>query len=235
MKSAVVLFLIVVSFLLPALPACAQSWQAGASVEEAAVLARGVERCFTAEELPDSIWHAMQGKSYVPNPHIQRRDLRYLTVLHTDSEGVIHVGELVCHRRIATLLLDIFRQLYDARYPIGRMRLPEVYDADDERQMRANNTSCFCYRPVAGSRKLSKHAMGLAVDVNPLYNPYVKSLANGKRRIQPANAEKYCNRKGTFPYKIVRGDACHRLFTQNGFLWGGAWRSLKDYQHFELP
>ena len=74
MKSAVVLSLIAVSFLLPALPACAQPWQAGASVEEAAVLARGVERCFTAEELPDSIWHAMQGTSYVPNPHIQRRD-----------------------------------------------------------------------------------------------------------------------------------------------------------------
>ena len=191
------------------------------------------EPSFVVSEIPDSIWQLMQGKTYTPNPHIGRTDLRYLRVLHVDEEGVTHVGELICNRRIADDLLDIFRQLYEARYPIQQMRLPEVYDADDERQMRANNTSCFCYRPIAGSRKLSKHALGLAVDINPLYNPYEKWLANGKRRVQPSNATPYCDRTRDFPYKITRDDLCYRLFTSYGFQWGGAWRSVKDWQHFE--
>ena len=132
-------------------------------------------------------------------------------------------------------LVAIFRQLYDAHYPIARMVLVDEYRADDETSMRANNTSCFCYRTVAGSRKVSAHAMGMAVDINPLYNPYVKRRANGRLFIQPANAEPYTHRERRFDYKIERGDLCHRLFLQHGFSWGGAWRSLKDYQHFEKP
>lgn len=142
---------------------------------------------------------------------------------------------MVCHRRIAADLVAIFRQLYDAHYPIARMVLVDEYRADDETSMRANNTSCFCYRTVAGSRKVSAHAMGMAVDINPLYNPYVKRRANGRLFIQPANAEPYTHRERRFDYKIERGDLCHRLFLQHGFSWGGAWRSLKDYQHFEKP
>lgn len=115
------------------------------------------------------------------------------------------------------------------------MVLVDEYRADDETSMRANNTSCFCYRTVAGSRKVSAHAMGMAVDINPLYNPYVKRRANGRLFIQPANADPYTHRERRFDYKIERGDLCHRLFLQHGFSWGGAWRSLKDYQHFEKP
>jgi hypothetical protein len=114
------------------------------------------------------------------------------------------------------------------------MVLPEEYDADDEKQMRANNTSCFCYRPIAGSSKLSKHSLGLAIDINPLYNPYYKVLKDGTRFVQPATAKIYCNRKATFPYKIDHKDLCYRLFKANGFKWGGDWRSSKDYQHFEF-
>jgi hypothetical protein len=105
--------------------------------------------------------------------------------------------------------------------------------------MRHNNTSCFCYRAIAGSSnsgsaKLSKHACGLAIDINPFYNPYYKDRPDGTRFVQPATAERYCDRKADFPYKIVKGDLCYRLFIANGFKWGGAWRSCKDFQHFEL-
>ena len=113
------------------------------------------------------------------------------------------------------------------------MRLPDVYDADDERQMRANNTSCFCYRNVSGSKNLSKHARGLAIDINPLQNPCVKLRRNGTIQIQPAAGRKYALRKLKFPYKIEKGDLCYRLFIEHGFSWGGNWRSTKDYQHFE--
>ena len=111
--------------------------------------------------------------------------------------------------------------------------LPDEYDADDEQQMRANNTSSFCYRVVAGSKTLSKHARGLAVDINTLYNPYVKKRADGSLYVQPSTARPYADRTKNFPCKIDKTDLCYRLFIEQGFKWGGSWRTVKDYQHFE--
>ena len=207
----------------------------GQAVSQESVAAfGGLDTCFVSEPISDALWTKMQGKTYKPNPYIGRQDLRHVRVLHWDYDKKIHAGELVCNKKIADKLVSIFRQLFEQRYPIERMVLPEEYDADDEKQMRANNTSCFCYRPIAGSSKLSKHSLGLAIDINPLYNPYYKVFKDGTRFVQPATAKIYCNRKATFPYKIDHKDLCYRLFKANGFQWGGDWRSSKDYQHFEL-
>ena len=190
---------------------------------------------FTSTAIPDSVWQTMQGKTWHDNPYVKRSDLRYLRISHVDLEGRTHVGEMICNKLIADKLLTIFRELYKAHYPIQQMRLPDVYDADDERQMRANNTSCFCYRNISGSKNLSKHARGLAVDINTLYNPYVRySKKDGSQIVEPATAKKYVNRAADFPYKITRNDLCYKLFTKYGFSWGGAWKNKKDYQHFEF-
>ena len=190
---------------------------------------------FTSQAIPDSVWATMQGRTWQDNPYIHRSDLRYLRVSHVDLEGRTHVGELICNRLIADKLLAIFRELYKAHYPIQQMRLPENYDANDERQMRANNTSCFCYRNVSGSKNLSKHARGLAIDINPLYNPYVRySKQDGHQIVEPATAKPYVDRKADYPYKITTDDLCYKLFIKYGFTWGGAWRTMKDYQHFEF-
>ena len=189
---------------------------------------------FTATEIPDNVWARMQGKTYKENPHIGRDDLRYLRLLHWDYDGKTHRGEMVCNKLIADRVVEIFRLLYEAHYPIERIVLPDEYDADDERQMRANNTSSFCYRAIAGSNKLSKHARGLAVDLNTLYNPYYKDRKDGTRFVQPATATAYCDRTKSFRYKIDHNDLAFRLFTERGFEWGGDWTSCKDFQHFEL-
>lgn len=183
---------------------------------------------FAVHELSDSIFAVMQGKSYPKGCLVKRSDLRYLTVLHYDQAGTIHQGELICNKLIAEDLLDIFRKLFAAHYPIECMQLIDNFGADDERSMSANNTSCFCYRTVAGSKKLSKHSLGMAIDINPLYNPCVKN-----KKVQPKNGFPYANRARTFNYKIERGDLLWQLFTEHGFHWGGSWRSLKDWQHFE--
>lgn len=210
-------------------------WEAGQTVTAEAVEAfGGLDSCFAAQPIPDGVWTRMQGKTYKENPYISRNDLRHIRALHWDYDGKIHIGEMVCNKVIADRLVHILRTLYENRYPIQRMVLPDVYDADDELQMRDNNSSCFCYRTVPGSTKLSKHARGLAVDINTLYNPYIKTLANGKRKVYPTTASQYCDRTKSFHYKIVRGDLLFRLFTEAGFSWGGDWRSSKDYQHFEL-
>lgn len=209
------------------------TWKSGAIVSEKAIQKFGIEKCFAIESINNLVFARMQGKSFKNDGLIQRSNLRYLRVLHVDEKGKIHLGEMVCHHSIANDLIDIFRQLFDARYPIERMVLIDEYHADDEASMRANNSSCFNYRQVKGSGKLSKHAQGLAVDINPLYNPCVKHSANGKMIVQPSTATKYVNRSTKYPYKIVKGDLLYQLFIQHGFKWGGAWRSLKDYQHFE--
>ena len=196
-----------------------------------AVVSNG--QVFTSVEMPDSIWTKMQGRSYPQGCEVPRSDLRYLELSYVDFEGHEHLGQMVCNRHIADDLLYIFRRLYEARYPIASMRLIDDYGADDARSMAANNTSCFCYRRVAGSTALSKHSRGMAVDVNPLYNPcvYVRS-----GRVLPPEGRAYAHgrdRRKDIPGKIDATDLCYRLFVSRGFRWGGAWRSLKDYQHFE--
>ena len=95
---------------------------------------------FSINEIPDSIWQKMQGKTYQPNDVIHRSDLRYLRLMHWDYDGKTHHGEMVCNRLIAQKLIRIFMELYRQHYPIQRIRLADEYDADDERQMRDNNT-----------------------------------------------------------------------------------------------
>ncbi|MGM9688162.1 MAG: M15 family metallopeptidase [Alloprevotella sp.] len=211
----------------------ARHYQPGQVVPESMLKGKAVEGFFTVQPIPDSIFSLMRGKSYKAQCPVPRSDLRYVRCLHRNLEGQALVGELVVNKAIATEVADIFRQLYEQRYPIERMRLVDYYDADDLRSMQANNTSAFNYRRVAHTRKLSKHARGMAVDINPLYNPHCKRLANGQTVTEPPQGQPYSSRTRTFPYKIEKGDACHRLFVQHGFSWGGSWRSSKDYQHFE--
>ena len=187
---------------------------------------------FCQQEITDSIFARIEGKSFKENCTTPRRDLRYLKVLHYNKEGEELEGELICHKDIADDLLAIFRELHRAKYPIERMVLIDEYNADDEASMRANNTSAFNFRPASGMRRLSKHSTGMAIDINPLYNPLVKHR-EGRTKVYPSTATPYIDRTRDFPYKIVKGDLCYRLFKQHGFSWGGDWRRSKDYQHFE--
>ena len=188
---------------------------------------------FSADTLSDAVFARMQGRSFPKDCTVSRSDLRYLKVKHYDAQGQEHQGELVCHKRIAADLLDIFRQLHQAHYPIERIHLVDNYDANDERSMTANNTSCFCFRKIAGSQRLSKHSLGMAIDINPLHNPCVSKRRDGTTLIQPAAGKKYADRNKKYAYQIPKGDLCYRLFKEHGFSWGGDWRSKKDYQHFE--
>ena len=164
---------------------------------------------------------------------IRYEDLRYVHVLHYNFDGEITEGELLCNVAIAQDLVEIFYELYKAEYQIEKIRLIDAYNGDDELSMEDNNTSCFNYRVVEGSDKLSKHAYGLAVDINPFYNPCVQYNKDGSLHIVPFGSEAYADRSVFFPYKIDENDLCLKLFKEHGFTWGGDWNSLKDYQHFQ--
>lgn len=187
---------------------------------------------FTVSVIPDSIFEQMVGKSFPQNCAVQRSSLRYLRLSFWGKDNKPHVGEMICNKAIADDLVDIFKQLFAAKYPIERMELVDKYGANDEKSMTANNTSCFNFRYVSGTKTVSKHGQGMAVDVNPLYNPCVSS--SGK--IEPAAGKSYAYRRSTrkdVPMMIDRNDLCYKLFISHGFRWGGAWKSKKDYQHFQ--
>ena len=187
---------------------------------------------FYAEEISDEIFARMQGRSFPEGCTTKREDLRYLHLLYKDIEGNTCEGEMVCNKEIADTLIDIFRQLYEASYPIEKIRLIDDYDGDDDASMADNNTSCFNYRIVSDTDHLSNHAYGLAVDLNPLYNPYIRQK-DGKQIVEPPGGEPYADRSLDFDYKIDKDDLAYKLFTKAGFKWGGEWKSVKDYQHFE--
>lgn len=210
-----------------------EEWQVGKEVSAEDVRKYGTDRCFASMPISDAAFGRIYGNSYKKDCRVLRSSLRYLHLLHYTEDGRIKLGEMICHKDIADDLTDIFRKLFEAKYPIENMQLIDNYGADDIRSMEYNNTTCFNYRTVAGSKKLSNHSLGKAVDINPLYNPYVKRRKDGTYKVSPEKGRQYADRTKTFKYKIDRNDLAYRLFKQHGFRWGGDYRSLKDYQHFE--
>ncbi len=229
MKRTILLY---IAIIIVAIANAATPWKAGTKVSANTIKQQGIEKFFAIDTISNEVYHRMANKSLPKNNHISRHDLRYLRLLHYDIQGNILRGEMVCNKAIAHDMVEIFRTLFESRYPIERMQLIDDYAANDELSMSHNNTSCFCYRPVAGSRTLSRHSYGMAVDINPFYNPCVK-FRKGKRIVQPASATKWADRTKSSRYMISPNDLCYRLFIKHGFRWGGAWRTTKDYQHFE--
>lgn len=190
---------------------------------------------FYCEKISVAVKKRMTGKSYKKNNYIQLSDLRYVRVQHYDYKGKIQSGELVVNKKIAENTVKVFYELFRKKYPIQSMKLIDEYDANDESSMEANNTSAFNFRNASGSSsRLSNHAYGLAIDINPRVNPYIKGSI-----ILPKNGKSYIQRdvsKCTGTYKdnmIHKNDVAYKIFTKYGFSWGGNWNSLKDYQHFE--
>lgn len=182
-----------------------------------------ISQGFSIAPISDSLLSVMkQGGSWrADTPASLRSELRHVRVLYFGTDKQSHHGELVVNARIAQDVVEIFDSLYRARYEIEEISLIDRYGADDERSMAANNTSAFCYRLTEGSRtRISLHGQGLAIDLNPRWNPYVKGSV-----VKPRGASRYP--------RIDHRDLAYRLFIAHGFRWGGDWRSLKDYQHFE--
>lgn len=191
---------------------------------------------FYYEPLTEQVKDRITGVSYPEDGcTVPYEDLNYVGLKYIDFDGQEQIGELICNKAIAQDMVEIFYELYRNDYRLERVRLIDEYNGDDTASMAENNTSCFNYRVVDGTTNLSKHAYGLAIDINPYYNPYVvfNRNADGSDYISPPGSEMYADRSRSFAYKIDENDLCYRLFTEHGFTWGGNWNSTKDYQHFQ--
>lgn len=166
--------------------------------------------------------------SWRPGCPVGPESLRLLALPFWGFDGESHTGEMVVHRDVAAQVESVFRALYDARFPIERMELVDVYDGSDDASMMANNTSGFNCREITGGGRWSQHSYGRAIDVNPVQNPYV--YRDGSV-LDPA-AARFTDRSLQEPGMIRAGDVVVHAFAGIGWGWGGNFTSTKDYQHF---
>jgi hypothetical protein len=156
-------------------------------------------------------------------------DLRLLRLTHLGFDGRPRTGELVVHRTQAAKVVEVFRQLYAARFPVQRMVTVDRYGGDDDASMDANNTSAYNCRTTTGGSAFSEHAYGTALDINPVQNPYVRGTT-----VAPEAGRAYTDRADVRLGMVTSGDVVVRAFAAAGWGWGGGFRTLKDYQHFSL-
>ncbi|TAM38379.1 M15 family peptidase [bacterium] len=163
-------------------------------------------------------------------PEFKKRQ-RLVDVVYYSFDGKIHKGQLVIDERLAGDIREVFRVALENKFPIGSV-IPISNDRffkdgkwnEDDLSMLSNNTSAFNYRLVTGGKSLSRHAYGFAIDINPVQNPYFKGNV-----VLPAGAVYDTRKPGTLSFN----SPVVKTFLRLGWTWGGNWKSLKDYQHFE--
>ena len=202
----------------------------------ALVVALGLAACAAAAAGPPPFAATMSPVKWAELRHSYRAgcpvgpsELRSVRLAYWGFDGRRQLGTLVVNRRVAGAVVTVFRRLYAARFPIRRMVPVSAYRGSDSASTAADNTSSFNCRAAVGSAtgSWSMHAYGLAIDVNPVENPYVLR----GRALPPAGA-RYLDRSRQRPGMAVEGGVLVQAFDDAGWGWGGRWSGSIDYQHF---
>ena len=183
---------------------------------------------FASEPLPDHIIDFIYGRSFRSYAPFDLCFLTYLTISYVNFEGEDRIGHMIVAAEIGDEVLEIFQEIYESRFPIYSIKLIDYFDALDYHSLAANNSSAFNFRYIAGTNRLSRHAFGMAIDINPIQNPYIRDGT-----IWPAAGEAYTNRSYARPGMIVPGNVVYNAFISRGWTWGGNWTRPRDYHHFE--
>jgi hypothetical protein len=165
--------------------------------------------------------------SWVPECPVTVDELAYVTVSHMGFDGEYHTGELLVNAAWAEEVVGVFEELHAAQFPIEQMRIIRAEEIDAPPTGDWNDTTSFVCRPAVGNTSWSQHAYGLAVDVNPFHNPYLKGDL-----VLPELASSYTDRDDIRPGMIEAGDIVVTSFAEMGWAWGGNWNTLKDWMHF---
>lgn len=171
--------------------------------------------------------------SWNKNGPVSLHDLRYLRLKHWGFDGKVYDGELIVHALVAHELLDIFNELFEEKFPIACMKLVDEFEGDDDISMDANNCYAHCTRKVAHVSRWSNHAYGLAIDINPLQNPFLRG-----EEVYPAISRSagYVDRQNVRDGMITPDAAIYKIFTSRGWIWGGECfedQGYRDLHHFQ--
>lgn len=168
------------------------------------------------------------GTAYQDLCPVPLNDLRYLTLTFRGFDGLAHLGEMVVAASVAQDMVSVFDELFAADFPIEEMRLVTTADIEAPATGDGNNTAATVCRLTTGSSTtVSAHALGIAIDINPFMNPYLKGDV-----VLPERASAYLDRQRDLPGMIIEGSVAVRAFDRIGWTWGGRFNSLLDYQHF---
>jgi hypothetical protein len=171
------------------------------------------------EPLARSTWHE--------GCPVHSDDLRYVQVTFWGFDERPHLGEMILHKDVSLDIVQVFRQIYEDRFPIEEMRIITTADLDADPTGDGNISASFVCRAVTGGTKFSQHAYGLAVDINPFHNPYIKG-----ERLLPELSTAYIDRTQELDGMMDSDSVPVQAFLDIGWGWGGNWNTLKDYQHF---
>ncbi|MES2214918.1 MAG: M15 family metallopeptidase [Pseudomonadota bacterium] len=178
--------------------------------------------------IPSDIQQTMISSGvWKPECPIPIERLRLLEVDHYAFEGNLQHGQMVVLDQIAERSLEIFSILLETKFPLHKIQLMDIYNGDDDASMEDNNSSCFNFRKISGTDELSIHSYGLAIDINPLQNPFLVG-----EKIYPSKGSEFLDRSNIRPGMI---EPVVHLFKERGFEWGGDWTSPIDYHHFQIP
>lgn len=155
--------------------------------------------------------------------------LAYLQIDHVTFDGGVGHGEFVIAHAIAAKSVELFRRLWQLGFPIRQARLVDDYGASDDASMEADNSSAFNFRVIAGSTTLSYHALGRAIDLNPVENPWRQP-----HKLVPPAGQAYADRTNLRPGMFVRPGPVVVVFDELGFEWGGDWRHAFDDHHIMI-
>jgi peptidoglycan LD-endopeptidase CwlK len=150
--------------------------------------------------------------------------LTIINVYYYSFDGKLHKGQIVINKVLAKDIKDIFGRIAEKKFLVKKVIPINKYNWSDEASAEDNNTSAFNYRKVKGTKILSYHAAGRAIDINPMLNPQINN-----RRVFPKGSSYNIKVPGT----ISGSSFIVKSFLKKGWRWGGNWKHLKDYQHFE--
>ncbi len=165
--------------------------------------------------------------TWQPACPVELAELRYLTVAFHGFDERLHTGELLVHADVADDVVEVFRRLHDARFPLEEVRVIAPHELDLAPTGDGNTTTSFVCRPVRQGSSWSEHAYGRALDVNPFHNPYRRGEV-----VLPELASAYLDRADERPGMVVRGGPVTEAFAAIGWSWGGDWESVTDSMHF---
>ena len=148
-------------------------------------------------------------------------------------DGQYHDGIIEINRLVVDDIEQFFAIAIKLKFPIEKVSPASdaLYEWNDEQLMMANVSSGFNYRLVAGTDNVSLHGQGLAFDINPIQNPYIR-YKNGQVIVAPKSATWEPGMPGT----LTNNHPLVILMKEKNWEWGGDWKVESgriDYQHFQ--
>jgi D-alanyl-D-alanine carboxypeptidase len=165
--------------------------------------------------------------SWQPVCPVAPSQLRYLTLSFRGFDARAHTGEMLVNADVAKAVVSVFKRLFAAGFPIEEMRIRSKAELNLPPTGDGNNTEGFLCRPTGGQTHWSAHAYGLAIDLNPFNNPYVKGDL-----VLPELASSYLDRDWVRSGMTRDGGPAVTAFESIGWKWGGRSPGPVNFMHF---